>query len=268
LIVASLLVCTALGAAAGIFLPEVYEATFDLRIARVWDKPMENPYRAAEIINGEPFLDAVRKRATLAKTARQLKEDGDVRATATTGTRTPDGQEAVLVRVVTRAGSPDEAVMLAETVAEIIIEEHTPHFNELVAENTRYQTELEAQVQTIRDEIGELDALIKQQRVKPEVDAPAVILLQAQLEQKQTQVLEALREVWELKINNTSTAYTHNTYVVFPPVRPEEPVNLPATSTAVIGAVVGLVAAVVLALLVNYVGSARGHEQRAQTSRE
>ncbi len=261
LIIVGLLVCGGLGAVVGLCLPKVYATSFNLLNGKVWEKPIGNVYRVAEIINGEPFLDAVRARASLPKSARRLKADGDIVARAIEGRKTPGGDPAVLVRVVSRGSSPEEALKAANAVADLIIEDHKGRYDQILAEYSRYQTEIEAQVAAIEREIEQLSSDVKQQRTGPDVKAPAVILLQAQLEQKHTQLLAFLRELRNVKLNNTCREFTENTSVLYPPVRPVEPVNLKVAQTTVIGVVAGFVPVLLLAFLVNYIKTAPRDDQ-------
>lgn len=238
----------------GIFVPEVYETSLDLHSGRVWEKPIENPYRVSEMINGEPFLHAVRKNAGLSQTAHQLKEDGNVLARPVVTGKNPARQEVVMVRIVARGESPEEAILIVRTVADLIVARHKNRFDELIAVHSRFESELETQVQTIQKEVADLDTMIKGQREAPQVNAPAVILLQAQLEEKQSQLLSYIRELRDVKLNNRSKAFTEPTHVAFPPVLPEKPVNLEVIVTATLGVMIGLVPLLLVAFLVEYVG--------------
>ena len=262
LIVGGTLACMLAALVMSLLLPKVYETNLNLKIGQVWEKPIDDPYRVAAIINSEPFLDKVRQKIGLAETAYQMKRDKIVMAKVIEAARQSIDRPPILVEIVTEAHSPEKTVELAKAVAELFVQEHKPRFDEIMNEHHQYEKELENQTQIIQKETQALDATLKSQRTNPQVSAVAVILLQAQLEQKQSQLVGFIKELRDVKINNTSKARTENTRVIFPPVLPEVPVSLRLSlNNIVIAGIMGLIVFIMVAFFVEYLAQIKRMEQ-------
>ena len=91
------------------------------------------------------------------------------------------------------------------------------------------------------------------------MNVPAVILLQAQLEERQSQVLEFVKELRDVGLSNTARARTENTRIIFPAVAPENPVYPKTGFNVVVAGLVGFMGALVAAFFLEFL---------AQTSRQ
>ncbi len=260
LIVGGTLICMLAALVVSLLLPKVYETSLNLQIGRVWEKPIESPYRVTEIINSEPFLDKVRKKMGLDQTAHEMKTGKVVVAESIEGGKISDQGNPILVSILTKARTPEKTVELVQTVADLVIQEHKPRFDELISEYVRYEKELKDQIQVIQKEIDELDVILKRQRTNPKVNAPAVILLQAQLEQKQSQLLEFVRELRDVRMNNTSRARTEKTQVILPPVLPEDHVTPKTRLNVLIAGIFGLISVLMLAFFLEYLERVKRRE--------
>ena len=249
-----------------LFLPKSYQTSLQLKIGEVWGKSIENHYRVAEIINSEPFIYRLKKKMGLTESLNQIKRKKSITAEIIEAGGTRDARFPILVRIVSRGSTPNEAVRMSTTVADLVIKEHLLMFDELMKEHHLYESKLEKQIQVIQLAIDELDETIKGQRKDPKVSPPAVILLQAQLEQKQSQLLGIIRELRDVKINNTSRARTQNTRVVLPPAIPEDPVNPKITFNVLIAGVIGLISMLMLAFFLEYIGQVKQREQNPKES--
>lgn len=256
LIVGGTLACMIVALAVSLMQPKMYETTLDLKIGQVWQNPIDDPNLVAAVINNEPFLDKVREKTGLSYTAYQMKKGKTVAAKVV-------DKAPLLVNVVTREHSPKKAVELAEAVADLVIHEHQLRFDELMSEHIRYEKDLESQVQAMQREIQELDVTLKQQRTNPQVNAPAVILLQAQLEEKQGQLVNFIRELREVKSSNASKARSENTRVILPPPLPEDHVNPKTRLNTMIAGIVGLMAFLMLAFFLEYLDQVKRRERQA-----
>lgn len=252
LIVSGTVGCVLAAAVVSLILPKEYETSLQLTVARVWGNEMENPRRVVAIINSEPFLDKVRQKANLNLTLHEMKRKNIVSAqTSDAGTVNPTNN-SILVNVVTRGSTPEEAVKTAGTVGDIVISEHQPRFKELLEARLDYERKLENQIQLIQKDVQELDSTIRRLSTNPQVSAPAVILLQAQLEQKQSQLVGFLRELRDVKLNNTASELTQNTRVVLPPVVPQQKASPRIAINVVIAGIVGLIATLAMVFFLGY----------------
>jgi len=268
LILGGVVVCMVAAGGVSLLLPKVYETSLDLKMGQLWkrnsEQVIDNPYRVAEIINSTPFLNQVKEKAGLTQTAYEIKKKRIIMAKTIAGGKVSLGKDPVLINIVTKGYAPQEAVQIAETVSDLIIQEHGVRFEELLNEYKRYEKELESHVAVIKKELQQLDKIIKGQRVNPAINAPAVILLQAQLEQKQTQLVGLGRELRDVRISN---ARSENTRVIFPPVLPEIHVYPKLVLNVAIAGIVGLIFVLLLAFFLEYLENVKRREESQKKSK-
>jgi len=251
LIVGGTLACVLAAFVVSLLLPKKYESNLQLRIGRVWNGSLDDSTRLAAIINSEPFLDKVRQKTSLRQTASEMKQKNMIVAQAMSESGASANKDTFLVNVVTRGYTPDEAVSLATATADLVIQEHQSRFEELLKEHLLYEKKLENQIQLVQNDIHELEGTLKR-LTNPQVSAPAVILLQAQLEQKQVQLVGFIRELRDARINNSSRAMTENTRVILPPVQPQKSVSPKIALNVAIAGLLGVIAALVMAFFLEY----------------
>lgn len=247
-------------AAAGVIslaLPPWYEATAQIRIGRVWDKDIENPYLASEFITSDAFLTKVIQKLNLQTSPYKMKKKGIVEVHLLEGGTTVGQKFPVLLGIQTHARSPQEAVDLGNAVAGFLIEEHKQRFGERLKEYQSYEKDLALQVGRIEEQINDLEGFLKKQSLNPTVNAPSVILLQSQLEQKSVQLLNFKKELKETRINNTSSIVTEDTKLIAQPILPEEHMNPKVKLIMTVAAVLGLFISLVLAFFLEYLERVR-----------
>ena len=265
LIGGGVLLCAGGALAISLLIPKVYQTSLQLQIGKVWGKSVEDPYRVSEIINSEPFIEKIREKLKIHETAYEMKEKKIVFARTIEARANGPETYPILLDITARGPSPEQVIRIADTVAEFIVQDHDERFNELINKYYLYENELQNQVKAIRKDISELDTLLTHNREKLNVEAPAVILLQAHLEQKQTQLLQFIRELRDVRLNNTSRVYTENSRVILPPVPPEEHV-IPRTIPFVTGAgITGLIIFIFLAFFLEYIERVRLRERRKES---
>ncbi len=250
-----------------LLLPKKYESSLQLKIGRVWQVNLDDPYRMAAVINSEPFLDEVRQKLGLSRTAYEMKKRDAVVAQAIVppASTTSVNKDTFLVNVVTRGDTPKQAVDLARAVSDLVVQEQTARFKELLSVHLLYEKNLESQTQIMDNEIHNLDATLKRLQTNPQVSAPAVILLQAQLEQKQSQLLGFIKELRDVHASNTSATLTENTHVVLPPVLPRTPISPKIAFNVAIAGVIGVLAALMMVFFLEYLDRVQ-HKEKAAAS--
>lgn len=249
LIIGGVLICMLLAWPMSLLIPKVYETSLFLEVGQVWEKPLDDTYRVAEIINSEPFLDKIRERTHFPMTASEMRRHGIITARTVEGNKKAVMVIPSLVEIVSRDGAPEKTIDLAQAAADLLIQEHKNRFDALMKEYGNYESNLEEQSGKVQKEIEELDALLKRQRTNPQVNAPAVILLQAQLEQKQSQLLGYVRELRDVRISNRSNTRTENTRVIYPPILPIDYVSPKIVQNVVIAGVAGITILILLVFL-------------------
>lgn len=240
-----------LAGGASLLLPEVYESNLDLKVGRVWDTPVEEPQQVAVLMNSDSFLKIVKETLGLRKSVHQMKRDRTIVAEV--------AGPPTLISVVTRGSTPEEAAGVAQAAARVIIEQHHARFEEQMEEQKRYESELAEKMDEVRKGIERLNAILESHQKQSEVDAPAVILLQAQLEQKELQLMTFAREAMDVRVKNRSTIHSETTRVAFPPVLPERPVKPNVVLNIVLSGLAGALTFSLLAFFLDYLRRARGH---------
>ena len=250
LIVIGTLACALAALLYSLQLPKTYETNLDLKLGRVWEKPFEDPQGMVAIINSEPFLDKIREKTGLIQTAHEIKKIKMVVARV-------KGEAPLLVNIKTRANTPEKSVELAETTADLVIRKHQPLFDALMDEYRLYERELEKQVKIIQSELDALSQTIKNHRALPQVNAPAVILMQAQLEEKQSRLVALIRELRDVRIHNRSEVFSEGTRIVLPPVLPEDPMNPKVMLNILVSGVIGFMSLLMLAFFLEYIAQTK-----------
>jgi hypothetical protein len=171
---------------------------------------------------------------------------GDVGATVRAqviGTTTSASQ---FVTVVADGDSPESAKRLVLAAAQVIVDDHQRRFDVWMARLGVFREQIDRQIAAARSDIAEIDAALKDFRTKPTVSAPAVLLMRAQLEEKQTQLLGFMREQRDLDLN--LTVQSERTVIVAEPLLPRDRMRPRRTVTTLAGAVSGFVLAVLWAV--------------------
>jgi capsular polysaccharide biosynthesis protein len=261
LIVSGPLICMIAAGLVSLRLPKVYETSLYLDVGKTWGMQVEDPYKVVELINSTPFIAKVKQVTNWPESVEQMAARRRITAETIQGEGGPSGKKAILVKVLTRGDTPQQTVGIANAVADLVIQDHKALFDEQMREYSRYETELGNQIKAMEKDLHDLDMILKRQRANPTVNAPAVILLQAQLEQKQSQLLNFMKELRDVKIANNSKTRTENTRVVLPAVLPERPVGPKATLNVAVAGMIGLCAALVAAFFLEYLDRVKRREQ-------
>lgn len=262
LILIGTLFCVAVAGIVSSLLPPVYEATAQIRIGRVWDKEIENPYLTKDLIGSDAFLARVIKQLNLPTTPYKIKKAKTIEIEVLEGGAA--GQKVpLLLDIRTHSHDPQQAVDIANTVSRLLIEDHQRRFEEKLKEYQAYEKETARQVARVEEQITDLEGLIKKQSLNPSVNAPSVILLQAQLEQKNVQLLNFQKELKDTRINNISSIVTENTQLVGPPVLPNDHVNSRVKLNMAVAGVLGLFTILILAFFLEYLERVWIREGRA-----
>lgn len=223
-----------------VFVGPTYESEVNIRVGQAFGRSLENAYAVAALIGSEAFRSQLEQALGLG-----IRE-GSVRAEVVEG-----GVGAVAspayVRATARARSAEVAWAIAQKIVEMIVERHRHDYEVSVAQNRAYQGTLGAQIKGIEQAIGEMEATLAKLRMNPGVSAPAVLLLQAQVEAKQAQLLSFAKELRDSEI--AEAAQTWPTHPIAPPPRPDAPEWPVGVVVTAISTGLGLVAAVAWTLL-------------------
>ncbi len=100
--------------------------------------------------------------------------------------------------------------------------------------------------------INEMDITLSHLQKNPQTNAPAVILLQSQLEQKEVQLVSFTRELRDVYIKNYSEMNSDLTRVENPPVPPINPVASKKRQIVLIALLLGAITSLFMAFFLEY----------------
>jgi uncharacterized protein involved in exopolysaccharide biosynthesis len=257
-IVGATLLAGLLTAAVMLVTPRSYQAVAALRVGKVMDRVLVDPLHVAFAINSDSIGGRLRQAGVTDRSAEQLADavsaivDSQVIGNATV--------TSLVVSVEARGRTVEEAKRLALAASQVIIDEHRPRYDASMKRVGEFREQLESQVAAIRGEITEVEAAVRSFRSNPSVAAPAILLMRAQLEEKQTQLLGFLREQRDLDLN--LTVNSEMTRVLAEPAVPRSRIRPRRTITTLGGAAMGGLLAVFWAVA----WDARRRRQNAATA--
>jgi hypothetical protein len=147
--------------------PALHKSTALIKIGRVWKEPLEDPYVTEAIINSAGFQKELAEK--IGVNSRQIKRS--VRAeTIIAGPRR--GRYPILVSIAATSESADEAVRLAQAVADEVIARHEELFNEAMRPHAEQERKLEERYKELAAQGGSSrDLLLKVEGQLEEVKA-------------------------------------------------------------------------------------------------
>src|SRR5262245_9306397 len=105
--------------------PKIYASTALIKVGRIWNEPVEDPYILTEVMNSQPFLARVSERLSSKRRPKEL-------ASALSADRLEGGKArnryVYLIKITARGQIPDEAKELAKAASDQIIEESQKKF--------------------------------------------------------------------------------------------------------------------------------------------
>lgn len=217
IIIAGTIIAAAVAAYLASRQPALYRATAELKIGRVWEKPLEDTYITERIINSNAFLEDVAQRNQLKPN--QLKRGVEAR-TITAGTRR--FRYPLLVGIEATAADPDTAARNAQIVADAMIARHEAMFNEAIKPHIEKQQRLERMCHEITTQGTQAHELLL--KVETELD--------------------------QVKANNTTASITEKSSLIAPVTSSgaEKPGIWRGTATAAAIAALALILAAVLSV--------------------
>lgn len=249
LIIAGTLVCVFTAGIVSLLLPKVYEATLDLRIGKVWDDPIEDRHVVSETITSEAFLVKVINKLNL-KSRQEL-----------TGTiEAPVIKEGNLIRLTVKADTPTKTVKIVNAIANLIIDSNKDKYDKAMTFYYQYEKNLTTQIANVNSNITKMRATLSHLEKDVRTNGVAAVLLQAQLEQRETQLVILMRELRDVRTKNYSPIHSQMSSVENPAVEPRAPIATPKRLIIVIAAVLGGLVSLFLAFFLEYLQRMKARE--------
>ncbi len=236
------------------FLPKVYQANAFLKIGKVEGEPLDNLYPVVTWINSTSFQDEVRRKIGLEGSGIRMgrvrtvfAEKEKIGTPAVEVTTIP-----VLVKIKARANAPEMAVLIAKAASDLVIDKHKLIFEKSITESSTYLKRLDMQIKMVEKGIEELNESIKPLRANPQNNVAALVLLQMQIEQKQAQLFQFIKEYEEVQMRISSPHFSERTYLLIPPVIPENPENFKTMFLVALAGGTGIIIFLILAFFLEY----------------
>jgi len=234
------LIAAACGLALSFLVPPTYESEANIRVGQAFGRPLENAYAVAALIGSEGF------RSQLAEALGRPVPRRSVRAEAVEG-GVGAAAAPVYVKVTARSDGPETARAVAQKIVDLVIERHRRDYETSVTKSRAFQDTLGAQIAGIEHALSEMEATLGKMRLNPGVSAPAILLLQGQVEEKQTQLLTFARELRDSEIAEATVTFP--TQALAPPPAPSGPTWPVRVVVTAVSTGLGLMAAIAWTLL-------------------
>jgi len=242
LIIIGTVVCAAIAGMVSLSLPRVYETTEVIEIGRVVGSSLANVKAVKSIMESESFADEVIHTLNLNENPRHLLER--IKVQVTNGTN--------MLKISVQGKSPEEAVRIARTMANLVINDHKDKFNKLMKLQNSYKEDLARDVKKMEEEIALRMDTLESISKDPGVNIPAVILLQQGLLEARNRLTALKGKLQSLEISLTSSN-SYNTRVVAEPVAPRSAISPKVRLNILISAVLGFMVFILLSFFLEYI---------------
>jgi len=251
------LVCAVSAGILSFLTPKTYQSELLLRIGKIGNVgnvgsiAIENEAMVVELIKSKTFLATVIKKYLKEMQARNIdpKELKELNVKATFEKDIQGIRKTEMVKIQAEANSPQQAAEIVNAIANEVITRHKEKFENAESILMKIEGDLDIQILASEKQIEELKKIISRIERDPKVDAPAVILLRANLNDTENSLTSLKQKQGNLKMAR-SILYTQNTNVTDPPVIPEKPIKPRKAIYIAIGTLIGLMLGIFWALVV------------------
>jgi len=159
------------------------------------------------------------------------------------------------VRYMVQSDDPQGATRIADRLAGYIIKVHKPSYGRALQIAKEYEAELTVTIRKVGAEIQSMRMILKNVMKAPKVDAPAVILLQANAEDRERNLADIRRE---LKVSRLSRLRSENTSVITAGPPPKHPIKPNVKLNVILTGTLGLMMFTFIAFFLEYIEKAKG----------
>lgn len=155
------------------------------------------------------------------------------------------------VRFTVQGETPAQAVAVADAIAESIIQRHAKIVQEAMAVKQQYEEDLKAKIDVLTKEIRGMRITFDRIRANPRVDAAEIILLQANLEDRQRGLVGLRRELRDVQLSNLPPM-SANTRIIAADAMPTKQVRPKTTLNMALAGALSLFTGIFLAFFLEY----------------
>jgi uncharacterized protein involved in exopolysaccharide biosynthesis len=220
---------------------------------------IENEIMVIELIKSKSFLTTVINKNP--NRWGRLIDPKELNVKATVKKSTALEKHSWMVNIQAEGRSPQQAVEIVNAIANEVILRHKEKFDSAVAILEKMEEDLNIQIGASEKQVEELKKIIMSVGGGPKMDVPAVILLRANLNDRENWLTFLKQRIGNLRLA-TSALYTENTKVTDPPVIPEKPVKPRKAFNIAIGTVIGLIISIFWAFGVEFLDSWKSKQKK------
>jgi len=158
------------------------------------------------------------------------------------------------IRYTVQAHDPEAVVQIADKLAEYIIKIHQSFFDKGLQITKEHEAGLLSTIRNSETEIQNMKKAMKGIMESPEVDAPVLILLQANIEDRESSLADLRRELKESRLSRLGS---ENTSVIAADAPPRYPVKPKVKLSVVLAGTLGLMMFTFVAFFMEYIEKAR-----------
>lgn len=188
------------------------------------------------LIKSKPFVFSVISKNNLSKNGK-LMDPGDLDVDAEVE------KNSTLIHITAEGSSPKEASKCVTAVAGEIVERHRIKFSEAMRVSKDMETDLITQIENSEREVNGLRQSIARIEAHPAVNAPAVILLRANLNESTGRLSSLKSRLREIQLAH-SRLQSENTKIVDPAILSDKPVGPGFIRLALLAGAFGFILAV------------------------
>ncbi len=236
--------------------PKTYEVSRTLKIGQVQGKAIDSREAVIDHLQDQRVLAELIKEFQLDVTPEQMAGDFISVEKTTRGKPNPH------VRYTVQAPDPQLVTRLADWLAKRIGVAHTEVFDHRMQIGRLYEAELAAAIARVRAEIAATERTQQGLMSAPEVNTPAVILLQANIDDRQGMLPGLRRELHWVRLSLLPPD-SENTTTTSSDVLPQRPVKPRVKVNVALAGVLGLFSFTFLAFFLEYLANARSGRGRS-----
>jgi len=253
LIVGGTLVAAAAALVVSLSVPKTYETSRTLKIGKLPEKIhgerksdenlIENREAVIGRLNDYRVLTVVMEKIHPGVTS---PEKGVI---VSIGTKTnPD------VRYIVQTDDPQRAIRIADLLAGYIIKVHKPIYERGLQIAKEYEAELAVTIRKVDADIQSMKMVLKTVMESPKVDAPVLILLQANIEDREGSLADLRRELKESRLSRLGS---ENTSIIAADAPPKHPIKPRVKLIVVLAGTLGLMMFTFAAFFLEYIEKAQ-----------
>ncbi len=243
LIIGGTLLASATALVVSLFMPKTYEVSRRLRIGNLQGKILEDREAVIGRLKDHRLLKTATEKLHLKLSAEEMEKVVLIDAKVN-----PD------IRYIVQSHDPQVGTKIVDDLAENIIEIHERTFDKGMQITKSHELELAATIRELEAEIQNMKRALKDVMKAPPIDAPAVILLQGNIEGRERSLAHLRKELTESRL---SRVMSENTFVIAADAPPEYPVKPRAALNVVLAGTLGLVVFTFLGFFLEYLEEVR-----------